>query len=265
MATPDQVQKIRSALGQLDPTNDEHWTEDGAPKTEIVQKLSGDATLKRHDIQQARPGFMRPEPVAVEPTPEPVAESTETGVIEVADAQPDGGTTLIEDGGPKDVAEEGEYLTNDQTQMVLDQAVLDAQNAIEIARRKQAEAIREEAAARQALQKAEEQRRSMFPPMTEAEMIQQHLAHSLAERRARVEAARSVGATGVKASRIDQVMSYRRRGQGAPHAGLQGVPQSHGGQVVRPQPAQPRPSMGNPNARQPARSGPAQTGASVRA
>lgn len=52
-------EKILAALARLDHGNDDHWLDDGAPKTGIVQRLADDQTIRRQDIEAAAPGFRR--------------------------------------------------------------------------------------------------------------------------------------------------------------------------------------------------------------
>lgn len=52
-------QKIVEALGQLDPSNDEHWTADGLPRMDVVEGIVGDKGITRQQVTQAKPGFSR--------------------------------------------------------------------------------------------------------------------------------------------------------------------------------------------------------------
>lgn len=51
-------QAIIDALSKLDPTNDNHWTQDGMPRLDAVQALSGVA-VKREQITILLPAFSR--------------------------------------------------------------------------------------------------------------------------------------------------------------------------------------------------------------
>lgn len=55
--------QIHAALQQLDPQNDNHWTEDGLPRIETVRFLAKDSKLTRDDITKAAPDFSRTVPV----------------------------------------------------------------------------------------------------------------------------------------------------------------------------------------------------------
>lgn len=57
----DQMNRLRSALEQLDPAADEHWTADGKPSVDVVTKLAG-FPVTRQEIEAADPDMMRPEP-----------------------------------------------------------------------------------------------------------------------------------------------------------------------------------------------------------
>jgi TolA-binding protein len=50
---------ILQALGLLDPTNDDHWTEDGLPRVDVVKELTGLKDIKRGDITGLAPELTR--------------------------------------------------------------------------------------------------------------------------------------------------------------------------------------------------------------
>lgn len=62
---------IPQALSQLDPSNDDHWTGDGAPRVDVVQKLTGLSSLTRAQIVEAAPKFTRDVPTLPERAPKP--------------------------------------------------------------------------------------------------------------------------------------------------------------------------------------------------
>jgi len=77
---PVSKEKVLAALSQLDPTNDEHWTDDGMPVTSVVQKIAQDPEIRRSDINAAAPTFTRE---TAEPAPSaeaPVATAVEPAV-----------------------------------------------------------------------------------------------------------------------------------------------------------------------------------------
>ncbi len=57
--------EIREALQQLDAFNDDHWTNDGAPKIDAVKELTG-GPVSRQDIIDAAPDFSKDNQVVPE-------------------------------------------------------------------------------------------------------------------------------------------------------------------------------------------------------
>lgn len=51
--------KIKAALLALDVTNDNHWTNDGAPRIDSLKIAVGNPSLTREDVNAAVPGFSR--------------------------------------------------------------------------------------------------------------------------------------------------------------------------------------------------------------
>ena len=62
------TEQIKAALAQLDPTIDAHWTSDGSPRMDIIQHLSGDASITRKMVTDTDPTFTRKADEADEPT-----------------------------------------------------------------------------------------------------------------------------------------------------------------------------------------------------
>lgn len=58
---------IKAALAKLDINNDNHWTEDGAPRVDTVRFVASNQSLTRDQITQAAPGFTRA--TALQPQP----------------------------------------------------------------------------------------------------------------------------------------------------------------------------------------------------
>lgn len=50
---------IIDVLSKLDPTNDNHWTQDGMPRLDTIKILSGDPSLTREQVIAAAPDFNR--------------------------------------------------------------------------------------------------------------------------------------------------------------------------------------------------------------
>jgi hypothetical protein len=196
------IQKITDALKMLDHTNADHWTDDGLPRTSIVQKLASDLSIKRGDIQSAAPNFVRKTPTDIE------------GIA-------------LGDGGPKALASEvaaaaeaptltfdaqategeGEQMTEEEVKVILDQNVRSADQALLNAVANVSEGQRIVREAQKAVTKARDDRQSAFPPISASENIKQHLAR---------QQARMMEARGGPA-RIDQAMAHgNSRGWGRP-------------------------------------------------
>jgi hypothetical protein len=89
---------IQEALGKLNPTDNDHWTQDGLPRIGKVEELSGLKGLKRADVTAANPKFTRqavldatpdePEETPAETPTEPV-EPTEGDATDETPADPD--------------------------------------------------------------------------------------------------------------------------------------------------------------------------------
>lgn len=52
-------EKLARAVANLDPTNDEHWTQDGRPAMTAVERFYGSADITRKDVEAAAPGVTR--------------------------------------------------------------------------------------------------------------------------------------------------------------------------------------------------------------
>lgn len=53
-------QKIREAVTQLDPANDDHWTQEGLPRVDAVANILGKQDITRRDLIRAAAGMVRP-------------------------------------------------------------------------------------------------------------------------------------------------------------------------------------------------------------
>jgi len=164
--------KIQAALAQLKHGDDSHWTEDGLPRVDVIQKLAHDGEIKRADISAAIPGYVRKggatgesSDTAVDAAPQPV--NIEVDVGPALDAAPEG---------------DGEYLTEDEVRAILDQNVEDAKGQLEAARQKIRDGQAEERAATRAIAKALDDRQRRFPPITPMDNIKAHLASEQAKR-----------------------------------------------------------------------------------
>jgi hypothetical protein len=77
----DKNAAIVKALQQLDPKNDDHWTNDGLPRLDAIKGVSG---LKREDVTAAAPHFTKDNPVFEAPK----ADGGESTSGQGADAAP---------------------------------------------------------------------------------------------------------------------------------------------------------------------------------
>jgi hypothetical protein len=169
MATKD---AIMQALAQLDQTNDEHWTDDGLPRTSVVQRLANDPEIRRTDIQAVAPNFMR-KPGDAQGDP----QETVTTSGQAADA-PVGGAPATADVPASDATDlKAEALARlNEAEF----AVLEARKSLDEARKVERAAINE-------LDAAKLNYSRQFPPLTAAENIKQHLASEARIREARVQ------------------------------------------------------------------------------
>lgn len=53
------MEQIINALQQLDPNNDEHWTQEGLPRLDVLKQLTGIQELTRQAVTNAAPEFNR--------------------------------------------------------------------------------------------------------------------------------------------------------------------------------------------------------------
>ena len=189
------TQKITDALKMLDHANAEHWTDDGLPRTSVVQKLAGDSTIKRGDIQAAAPDFAR-KPLTDADGATLTPGSGGGGI--------DGGTKLaseapIEPPTEGDGGIDGGPMTEEEVRVVLDNRVRDADHALLTAMANVTEGQRIVREAQKAVATARNERQSAFPPLSASENIKQHLAR---------QQERLIAAHGGIPARIDQAMAF---------------------------------------------------------
>lgn len=184
------------ALAKLDPSNDDHWTADGAPRIEVVENYL-EAKTSRKEIIAAAPTFTREIAAAdVQPTVQPEPEAAATPAEPEAPEAPA-------------VAVEADPLAELQ-------ARLDAANAA-------AAAIEKEKAAAQAAIDAAIEAQAKTPTHISNQLeIQRFLQAQQEQRIARGEARRNLAEAGVdlrglqeivSGSKLDQAMS-RKKGFG---------------------------------------------------
>lgn len=171
MSNDAKIAKIRTALTQLDPTNDHHWTDDGLPREGVVRKLANDQTVSRKDIQEAQPGFQR-NPV------DPSASAKAAGATETHDpitGEPTEGDPSLNTGEFMSDAEVKEVLEARVQQKI--QEVTDAQQNVRDANKRVLDAHAAVLSAKADLARD-------FPPLTAAENIKQYIASEMAQRAA---------------------------------------------------------------------------------
>lgn len=209
-------EKIQNALRQLDHENDTHWTDEGLPRTGVVQGFVNDTSIKRSHINEAMPGFFRKTGDAMGDPPETTGSGLPIDPQTIPAPAVDAVAATATAAAPQD-AENGEEMTEDEVQELLAQNIRDAENAIEAARRKIAEGHVDERHAKERLERAKVDMQRRFPPLTEAENIKLHLQ---AQNEAR---AAQFGARGVYGgqAQIDLAMSKgNSRGWRRPNRGL---------------------------------------------
>ena len=54
-----QPSRLRQALSELDPKNDEHWRSDGLPRMDAIQGIYGSGDVSRAAVDAHAPGFVR--------------------------------------------------------------------------------------------------------------------------------------------------------------------------------------------------------------
>jgi hypothetical protein len=176
--------KIVMALAKLDPQNPEHWTDDGSPRTSVVQTLASDPTIKRSDINSTAPEFTRATVLAARE-----AETT------AANAEPAAFKTVA---GSTGTVVEPDFENEAEARAFYNDRISEASGELDDARRAVTAAqalVREKEVA---LQDTRNDLQRQFPPLTVAENLKQHLERSAQNRAA--------AANGGK-SQIDQAMS----------------------------------------------------------
>lgn len=173
----DQIQKdkIIAALRKLDHNNPEHWSDDGSPRVSVIQNFANDPAIRRTDVNETAPGFIR---------------MTDEGVGGAPAVEGNGGAPAEAQGGGEPT--EGEIAASiDVTRETLQDRVngLVAQHEqnlrdVQDLQRKDQETLK-------ALQAAREDMGMKFPRITAAQNIQDFLR---SENQKRVDAAALVRA-----------------------------------------------------------------------
>jgi len=182
MSGQTETPKILAALAQLDPADNSHWTSDGLPNTGVVQRIANDQTIKRTDIQSARPGFDREAAQAAADAAQGPADFEE-GV---------GGAPVVAKAPApiEPIAPQGEtvLVSDDQLHASLSKQVRDAEAMVERGRAMENDGGKLVSDGMKALTQARTNFHKYFPPTTQAENTRAYLDASNAERAARVAA-----------------------------------------------------------------------------
>lgn len=207
---PANKDDIVKALAQLDSGNDDHWTDDGLPRVNIMQELTKDPALTRKQISEAAPGFSKAgteagkEPEDVQPT-DPVDV-----VFTSTKAAGDGGTVLEHNDGfnldPRDPL--ADVLEDDQVHAIMARRIENAQARLEASRAAAQAAVDFVRKCEKFLDRAKLDMNRRFPPTHPADAIKAHLQSQLQQRYDAVGA----GHLGPRStSQIDAAMSIRNK------------------------------------------------------
>lgn len=187
---------IVAALLKLDSGNDNHWTDDGAPRVDIVQQLTGDNDVRRKDINEASPGFSRAVPGATT-EPEDVQDGDPQTVTVVGHAD--------DEEGSNDFL--GDALDDDELKALMQKRLADAERGIHAARAAVTDAQSNLRKAEGRHAKAMQDLYRRFPPLHPADAIKAHLESQLRQRYEQ--------RTNMTPSQIDEAMGTRgKRGWG---------------------------------------------------
>lgn len=165
---------IKEILESLDHTVDTNWTEDGAPRMDVIQRAANDTTITRAQVNEAFPGFARKTSDSVteevQPDDEPLVEMAKNTTI----------APLMVSEEPAEMSPE---LEHERLRMIAHQRVLDAEAAIVAAKEEVSKALKGVTNAEQRHQRALQVFSAKYPPLTPAENIKLHLRRQLEARR----------------------------------------------------------------------------------
>lgn len=216
-------EQITALLSQLDSSNNAHWTDDGLPRVDVVQKLADDLTIKRTDINEAAVGFSRATISAAEGDGGATGDPTEqlgsglTPADGVTKAAPPVTDEDFEVG--TDIAGPAEALSEDDAKTILGRRVEQAETNLEAARKAVRDAQTHEINCVRRQDRAISDFHRRFPPLSFAQNMKNHLAAQQARLIAEVEAR---GAQGT--SQLDRAMQFRgSRGSARPTRPVQNI------------------------------------------
>lgn len=168
----DTQDNIVQALDMLDPSDDEHWTEDGSPRVDKVREITGIEDLSREEITDAAPQFMRP---STEPEETPVGQvEEEKPKEEVAELSPvEEEPEVSDEEAEQRMTAYGRAMDDlDNNITAINQELADKKNALLEAKAERA--------------RVQEERDAEFPPKSPAEAYREVVARAHAERASRV-------------------------------------------------------------------------------
>jgi hypothetical protein len=161
---------ILKALTQLDSGNDNHWTDDGLPRVDVVQKLLNDPEVRRKDINDAQPGFSRAVPGA----------TTEPEDVQPGDAE--NAAPITAEHAEDEDAELEFTLDDEELKAAMQKRVTEAEQRMVRARAATQEARDYERKCEQWHTKALSDLNRRFPPLHPNDAIKQHLESQLRQR-----------------------------------------------------------------------------------
>lgn len=205
---PTDKTAIAEALATLDHTNDELWTDDGAPKVEVIKHLCNDDKITRAQINEAQPGFMRKSTTAIdEDTQAPV----ETKVATPPDQFPNGNEPPeVTAGGDDELEDLVNFSGNDEDlKAIAQRRIDDAADNLTEKRKASDQAVRDLRAAEARHSRALALYAAKFPPISAAENIKQHLARQQEVLREKV-----LGVAPARMNPMDAVLQDRKRDNG---------------------------------------------------
>jgi hypothetical protein len=186
---------IVKALIQLDSGNDQHWTDDGLPRVDVVQTILKDPDVRRKDINDAQPGFSRAVPGATT-EPEDIQPGDEENAALFSSEPEENADDILGD----------ETIDDEALKELMKRRVSDAEQRMVRSREATQEARNYERKCEMWHVKALSDLNRRFPPLHPSDAIKQHLESQLRQRYERA---------GFGASQIDNAMGTRgRRGWG---------------------------------------------------
>ena len=176
---------LKSALELLDHADDNHWTDSGLPRMDVLKTLAGDEAITRKDVEEAFPGFERKTEVSNDALKEIYATGDE----------PDAPAAEVRDPDALD----GDTMSAEEVKLFYARKVSDAEAAYTQARTDVADAQSRMARAAVRMQKANAEYSKKYPPVSWEQNIKDHLNATAKHNEGRA------------LSALDQKLASRRR------------------------------------------------------